>query len=439
MDTQKKGRVIITSSRNLMALVIARSLGQRNIEIIAADCINYTMVSMSKYVQKQEVYSNYLYHEEAFLNYLEEIIIKNKPSDGQPYLLIPVFTETLLIARNAKRFAKYIAIASPSIGSIEQIFPKHHFADTTKNLGIHTPETFLPKDKKELEQVLEQKELPLLIKPYNASGGRGIKKVRSKDELLEAFDNNVDTYNEPPLVQELAEGEDYCLTTLFREGELKACMAYKNLHQFPSGDGSGVMRETIDDKPFIDEAVKLLKPLKWNGIAQLDFMWTGDLQEKPYMIEVNTRFWAGLYQSVQSGIDYPWLLYLLYTGEAIPFQGKPNIGEKTKIPAVWVLSIIQESFSVNKSLNDIKDLGQEAFSEFTENRKLLKSIGTLFNKDMPGVQPPVDGKQFISKWQESRNAENEIFSNDDPKASLGIIYSLFYLAKYKEFPPEVGI
>lgn len=439
MENQNKGRVIVTSSRNIMALVVARSLGQRDIEIIGADCIEMTFLKNSKYVGKNEIYANYLEDEEAFLDDLEEIVRKHKPPDDRPYLLFPVFSETSLIARNAHRFNGLITVACPDYELISQIHPKNIFAQTASNNDVKIPKTFFPKEKKDLEEVLQKLSFPLLIKPYDDSGGKGIKKITDRKELDEAFDENLEKYKEPPLLQEVVEGEDYCLTVLFKEGEMKAIQAYKNLHKFPAKSGSGVMRVTIDEKPFTNEAIKLFRPLKWSGTAQIDFLWNGNKDEVPRMIEVNPRFWAGLFHSVQSGIDYPWLNYLLFSGRELPQINKPVEGATTKLPGIWILSVLQESLPGDESLRGIKDAGAAARDEFKESKDLSKALHLLFKGLGNTIQDAFKTDKIVSDWQEARNAENEILSNEDPKAAKGIIYSLNYLAKYKKFPPETGL
>lgn len=434
MRSANKGRVIITSSRNIMALVIARSLGEKGIEIIGADCLNFTMLSMSKYVQKHEVYTNYKDDPEAFLDDLAHIIKKHKPDDQQPYLLIPAFKETSLIAQHAERFEADINLACPTIEAINKIFPKNRFAQTCQELEINSPKSYLPGSRQELEALLPKLSFPLLSKPYDGSGGRGIQRVRHAEELQKAFDQNMAQYEQAPLLQQMVDGEDYCLTVMLDQGDIKASMAYKNLYQFPANEGSGVVRETVDESPFISETVKLLQPLKWHGIAQVDFMWNGQ-DTKPYVIEVNPRFWAGLFQSVQSGVDYPWLVYLLYSGQPLPHPPKPEIGKQTKLPAVWLLSVLRESMNLDNPFHKLKATVAKAQETYKTNKSLIDALKIFFQSD-ENKEPK---KGIIGRWQEIRNAENEIFNTEDPTAAIGIIYALAYWAKYHKLPPEIGL
>lgn len=436
-EQQKPGRVIISSGRSIMALVAAHSLGKRGIEIIGADCVEMTMLSFSKYVHKNELYENFLENEEQFLHDLEQIIIKHKPNDDRYYVLMPILQETMLIARYAERFSKYIEVAAPDYSAIDQVYPKNHLFRTAEKLNINIPKTFQPEDKEDLQHLADELVFPVLVKPYDTSGGRGIKKVQSFDELEHAFEENKNLFQSPPLVQQFVKGEDYCLTALYKHGQLKASMAYRNLYRFPSDSGSGVMRETIDDQPFVDIANQLLEPVHWNGIVQVDFLWDRTSVSAPTLIEVNPRFWAGLFQSVQSGIDYPYLNYLLFTKGEVPQAQPPLIGEKTKIPFVWLLSAIDESVNLDKSFDEIKKAGKQAVNDIKND-----NIQLAFKHFRHGVNKSLGQagvfKNFMATLKEARQAEDEIFRSDDPQAAMGLLYAFSYLIKYRKLPPEIG-
>ena len=52
---------------------------------------------------------------EQFLRDLEEAVREYAPHDGRPYVLMPVFREIDLIARNRERFEPTIKVAAPAI------------------------------------------------------------------------------------------------------------------------------------------------------------------------------------------------------------------------------------------------------------------------------------------------------------------------------------
>jgi predicted ATP-grasp superfamily ATP-dependent carboligase len=60
-------------------------------------------------------------------------------------------------------------------------------------------------------------------------------------------------------------------------------------------------------------ARSLLDHIGWHGVAMVEFKVAKD--GTPYLMEINTRFWGSLQLAVDSGVDFPWLLYQLACGE----------------------------------------------------------------------------------------------------------------------------
>lgn len=432
----KQGRVILTSGRSLMALAAAHSLGKRGIEIIGADCVKMTTLYFSRYVRKNEIYANYQDNPEKFISDLLTIVKRYKPKDERPYLLMPTLHETFLIARHKEIFEPFISVGTPAFELINQVHPKHHLVKTARRLGVNTPLTFLPETNEQVKAYAEKLGFPHMVKPYDSAGGKGISVVHNQQELEQAFEEIRQSYHAPPLMQELVEGEDYCITLLFRQGELKASMGYKNLRHFPAEAGQGVVRETIDEKPFIEVAKQLFGPLQWNGVTQMDFVWDENPRHEPRLIEVNPRFWAGLFQSVYSGVDYPWLNYLLHTGQTLPPAQDASTGTKTKIPLIWMLSAVEDSINLESSFTDISQAGSKALSEVREGN-LLKAFRLMTDGLKKGLNFRTGVKNLSNALEEAQDANSELFSTDDPQAAMGVLYALAYLIKYKKLPPEI--
>ena len=218
----------------------------------------------------------------------------------------------------------------------------------------------------ELAALANDLSFPRIIKPVDGVGGRGITCAENAEELLAAYDKLMKRETTQPLLQEVVDGEDYCLTVLYHEGELVAHSAYTNIANMPVEGGSGAVRETVDDGKFMEVAEKLFGPLGWSGVAEIDFRWDGDPDSDAYLIEVNPRFWAGLFQSVESGVDFPWLLYQLYTSGQVDAEPVAKIGTKTKVPAIWLAAAIRDSFDDALHLD--------------ESRKMLAIAGRHFRR-----------------------------------------------------------
>jgi predicted ATP-grasp superfamily ATP-dependent carboligase len=427
-----KGRAIVMYGRSLMALEIAHSLGQKGIEVIGCDDVDFTVLSFSRFVEKTFTHASHYKDPDQFITDLERNIIRFKPEDNRPYILIPVFRETPIISMYADRLSKHIKVAAPSFNSIDKIHPKDHLAKTAKKLGIHIPKTSIPQS----EQFLKDINLPVLIKPADDVGGRGIKKIEKPEELLKAYKEHFRHYDRAPLIQEIVKGKDYCLTVLCNNGDIKASMAYRNVRKFPVESGAGVVRETVDDSKFINVIKPMLYETKWNGVAEIDFMWDETSNSKPWLIEVNPRFWAGLFQSIESGIDFPWLLYQLTINETIGPTGPAKIGQKTKVPTVWLFSAIQDILKSEKDCHAMDNSWENVLDSIDSKniRDGLRDLEKAIGKKMNYRQAWQTLKEIMN---EAKDAKSDFPLKEDPFIIFGIMFILSSLIRYKKLPPEI--
>lgn len=432
-----KGRVIVTYGRSIISLMIAQSLGSRGIEVIGGDSVGLTVLSFSKYITKNVIFASPTKDEAQFIEDLETIVRENKPKDERPYILIPAFNDAKIIAQHKERFKDLITIACPNFESINKIDPKDHLALTAKDLNVASPQTWLPKDQKDLKQTMKDINYPVFIKPPDDVGGRGISKIESPEDLTKAYDDLLKRYpGEQIVIQSASNGEDYCFCGLFDNGTLKASMVYKNIQTYPNETGPGVVRETVDDKIFNDIAEQLMKPINWNGVAEIDFMWDGSQKNTPVIIEVNPRFWAGLDHSIKSNIDFPFLLFCLFAYGSVENDTDAKIGHKTSLPGLSAMARIEKLFSSAINFDDlathwpkIKDHLKD--SEYKKAALLLKdNISESFNFDEAY-------KLFKTMKTQAKNSESIAYSDDDPFVGLGMLFILAYLAKNGELPPEI--
>ncbi len=427
------GRVILTYGRSLMALVIARSLAERGVEVIGCDDVNLTVLGFSRYVKETFTVAHWENEPEQYLEDLEAAVLEYAPTDGRPYVLMPVFREIDLIARNRQRFEPTIKIAAPSERSIARVTPKHKLAELAKEQKLATPKTWRPESLQDLKKLAPQLEYPLIVKPVDGAGGRGVSCVKSADALYK--DAAALGFETPPLIQECIEGEDYCVPVLARAGEITAIMAYRNLTTFPSEAGAGAVRETIDETPFRKEAEKLIAATKWDGVAQLDFRWNGQRETTPRLIEVNARFWAGIFHSVESGLDFPWLLYQQTIGAKL-HEEEAVVGAVTKTSGAWLLAAIEDVAESDPHFNAAAEAWREAKTRIKSGKVLAalenagKAVGESFNLSR-AIQ------DLQRALRELEDAPSELSAAKDPLVGFGALFVLSSLVRHGKLPPEV--
>lgn len=427
-NTGSAGRAIITFSRGWQTLVAVRSLGRRGVEVITGDEYALTAASFSRYSIAEFRYPNPTKEPEEFLDVLEKVVVEHKPNDeAVPYVLMPIHKETYLIARHRERFEPHIRVPVPQIEHIKQMHNKGRLAAYAMERGLPIPKTWIPADMEHFRSIAEKVGLPAFVKLRESASGVGIRKVKTVDELKSTFEEFIEHFRlkekDYPIVQEGVPGDDYCVTTLFNRGEMVASMTYRGLRAFPAERGATVMRETVEAPEMEKVAAELLGSIGWHGVAELDFRWEGRPDAQPHLIEVNPRFFGGLIQSVESGWDYPWLLFQLAVKGQIEPVTKTRADVRTETPILAFLATLQEIADNERGMKALGDSWEAAKEEFRTGSK-RQGIRELFR----GVKEYFDVKARFNKTkqllEEHKDNIYDVLSRDDPKAALGVLYPL---------------
>jgi predicted ATP-grasp superfamily ATP-dependent carboligase len=435
------GRAIITFSRGWQTLVATRSLGKRGVEVITGDEYAMTATSFSRYSIADFRYPDPTKEPEKFLDVLEEAVIKYKPEDESiPYVLMPIHKETYLISRHRERFEPHIRVPLPDIDIIEKVHNKGTLAADAIERGIPIPKTWIPQSLEEFDARASEVELPAFVKLRESAAGVGVQKVKTPEHLQSTFHEFFDHFKlkegNCPIIQQAVPGDDYCVTTMFDNGKLVACMTYHNLRAFPAEKGASVMRETVNAPEMEKIAADVLGPLGWHGVAELDFRWEGTPEAQPLLIEVNPRFWGGLIQAVESGWDYPWLLFRLAAdGHVDPVeQGRFDV--RTETPVLAFIATLQEMADSDQGMAALKDAWKGARGEFREGSKR-----SGIRKLLSGAKEFFEGKARVSRAKEliEEHKDNvyDVLSSDDPLAALGILYPLAVFLRHGKVNMEL--
>ena len=432
--TNSAGRAIITFSRGWQTLVATRSLGRRGVEVITGDEYAMTAASFSKYSVADFRYPNPTAEPEAFLDALEKVVTEYKPEDETtPYVLMPIHKETYLIARHRERFEPHIRVPVPQIEHIEQVHNKGAIAAYATERGLPTPKTWIPDDMVQFDSIASDVKLPAFVKLRESASGVGIRKVKTLDDLKSTFREFVEYFKlkekDYPIIQQAVPGDDYCVTTLFDHGKMVAAMTYRGLRAFPAERGATVMRETVEAPEMERIAAELMGSIGWHGVAELDFRWEGTPEAQPQLIEVNPRFFGGLIQSVESGWDYPWLLFQLVVKGHIDPVKEIRTDIRTETPILAFLATLQEIAENERGMKALNDSWQQAKAEFRTGSK-RQGVRQLFR----GVKDYFDVKVRFNKakqlLEEHKDNIYDVLSRDDPLAALGVLYPLAVFLKH---------
>lgn len=304
-------KVLVTDGRSLATLAIARSLGSKGIEVHVGEEFRYNITSFSKHVETNHVYPSPEDQPEEFIEWLTKTL-QREAYDS----IIPVRdVTTALVAKNEEVLAQHTGLCVTDYGTIRRLMDKATSMKLAAEHGIPIPRTYYPAENG-FERIHDEATAPLLIKPRDESGARGIVRVEHLDDLESRY-RAVDREHPNPIVQEYVDhaGGHYSIGTLFnRDSEPVATHVYKETKQYPLSGGPAVNAVSVEKEPWVDDLLRLLREVEWQGPAHMDVLY--DPHDDTYkLLEVNPRFWMSLNLSVQSGVDVPALLFELTKGE----------------------------------------------------------------------------------------------------------------------------
>ncbi len=329
-------KVLVTDGRSRASLAIIRALGKKGIEVTvgeAFDCPSFH----SRYTSERLLYPPPDKQPDLFIEHMLKLV-----RNGDYDAIIPVRDDiTLLLAKNREIFSQYVNIA---VADYETVCIGRDKAQTIKvalDNNVPCPKTYFPEKPGDLIQLKDGLGYPLLIKPKESSGSRGIVVVNSFEELLNEYEKVQSRFG-PAIVQEfIPYGGAYGVSMLFNRGDPRAIFAHKRLRQYPASGGPSTLRESIRYPEIEEYATRLLKKLNWHGVAMVEFRVDSRTNE-PKLMEINPRFWGSLQLSIHSGVNFPHLLYeMAMQGDVEPVF-EYEVGKKVRwlLPGdiLWFLS-----------------------------------------------------------------------------------------------------
>ncbi len=351
---------LVTAANSLKALVVVRSLGKKDIPVDTADKLNAPLSAYSKYSRSYFKYPAPRDNPLDFIDSLIDIVKLNKND-----VIIPVHSEeTSVIAKYRPKLERYVKVPLHDYSTMMKANDKGHLMMVAKELGIPIPLTYMADNDEMLREIADRIRFPAVIKLRETTSGIGLSYVHSKDELISRYKKTIEDFNltpgHYPLIQEYIKGDGYGVSLLFNHGELRAKFTQKRLREYPINGGPSTIRVSIKHPIMEDYAIKLMKYFNWHGVAMVEFK----LEEngRPVLLEINPRFWGSVNQAVQSGVDFPYLLYKMAIEGDVETVLDYKVGIVTKNIFIDYASIYQ-SLKKQKNILLVKEFIQSPFND----------------------------------------------------------------------------
>jgi predicted ATP-grasp superfamily ATP-dependent carboligase len=430
-EEKRKEVCILTFARSWNAVVATRDLGAHGVQVITGDNMYIAASNFSVHSKGFFSYPDPDADPEGYINKLVRVCEKYKAPDTD-LVLMPMHTDSFIVAANIHRFEGLAKTALPERDKIDLIGNKASLAKFCSENGINIPETVVVESVDDFEETAKSFTYPAFLKVSDSNAAIGLHKVDSAEDAVKHFDNDVRQFKlagkNPAILQAAVPGEDYCSTFLFDHGEARASMTYHNLLDYPRKTGMGALRETVDASEMEEIGASLLELADWHGVAEIDFRWDGE--NKPYLIEVNPRFWGGLGQSVESGWSYPYHLFrLAVDGHIAPLTPKSK-DVKTFNPCLISMLMLQEFVEARDMKSDLGMAFKAYGEELKEKGDHFKALEKFSDKPADAIIPVDRFKAVKSVLGANKGAVNELFKKRDPLPLLGLLYPLAVFLKH---------
>ena len=296
------------------ALAVTRSLGRRGIKVTVADEGGKSLAGTSRYCQASVRVPSAARSGEAFVS-----AIRQEVARGKHRVVIPADDISLsLIAQARSEFEGLTALPFPDFETVQTAHDKGALTALAAEAAIPVPRTVILRGPADLGGAINQVGFPAVVKARVSrflhggqwKTGGAVHYVRTAAELDDAF-RAVHAVVPCPLVQEHIPGDGRGIFVLMNRGRLRAAFAHRRLREKPPSGGVSVLSESIGlDPKLLEHAERILEALKWHGVAMVEFK-RDSRDGVSKLLEINGRFWGSLQLAVDSGVDFPYLLYRL--------------------------------------------------------------------------------------------------------------------------------
>lgn len=313
-------RILVLDGNQRASLAAARSLGSRGLWVAVGETTRKSLAGCSCFCRQTVTYPDPYESPRSFF----ESILNQIEALGISFLLPITEATTYILLKYRNELPGDLVLPFPPSDAVEQLANKNKLFKLASDHGIPTPETVFCSNAGEGLKALEKwGHFPMVLKPYKSKillddciVSTNVMIVDTVEKARKAIISNT-FFRFPFSIQSFIEGKGQGVFALFDRGKPVCFFAHHRLREKPPGGGVSVLCESvITDKQLRAYSETLLCAAKWHGVAMVEFRVSES--GKPYLMEINPRFWGSLQLAIDSGIDFPWLLYLASTGQPVP-------------------------------------------------------------------------------------------------------------------------
>jgi D-aspartate ligase len=303
------------------ALGVVRSLGRRGVPVWVLEEPAEPLAALSRYARRSLRWPPG--DDAARVEFLRRLAT-DEGIEG--WALIPTADETAaLVSRHHAELAEHYTLTTPDWGAVRWAYDKRLTHELADRVGVVSPRTARPRTAEEARAVSIP--FPAVLKPaikesFNALTAAKAWRVDDADELAARFEEACTMVDpEVLMVQELVPGDghsQFSFATLCRDGEPLVWLTARRTRQYPADFGrASTFVETVDCPELLEPSLRLLREMRYSGLIEIEYK-RDPRDGVMKLLDMNPRVWGWHTLCIKAGVDLPYLLWLLVSGESVP-------------------------------------------------------------------------------------------------------------------------
>ncbi len=359
-DAKRQGKIAgaLVLGGDYRALTVVRSLGRHGIPV-------WVFPEQQKIATKSRYALRHLPLPSEETRQVEFLLNVGRRFSLDGWVLFPTEdTHAAMLARHQARLATVFRLATAPWETVEVAYDKRLTYRVAQKFGVHTPATFYPRDRREVEAL--GCHFPVILKPaikeaVNRFTREKAWPIDDKASLLAAYAVAC-AMIDPGLImiQELIPGggeAQFSYGAISDHGRVLASVVARRARQYPVDFGrSSSFVETVDE-PAVEHAGKhLLKALGYTGVMEAEFKY--DARDgRCKLLDLNPRVWGWHTLTRPGGVDFPYFMWRLAQHLPVPEvrvkAGYRWVRMTTDLPAA-VREIIRGRLSIGSYLRSLR-------------------------------------------------------------------------------------
>lgn len=375
--------VVVLRSVHHAGLGITRSLGRLGVAVYTIDPDRRAPVFASRYCRGKGLWDI----ETAWPGDSVRYLLDFARDIGERAILIPTSdSTTIFLEQNAGALGEAFMFPNQPAGLAASLCSKERMHALAREAGVPSPETFFPRSRQEVREIIGRAAFPIMLKPIlerrTSKGARQGKYIlRNARELLERYDALEDPGNPNLMLQEYIPGGEDTIWMFngYFDARSECLLGFtgKKLRQFPAYTGATSLGICLHNDAVDRTTRRFMKAVGYRGILDIGYRY--DARDGQYkVLDVNPRIGSTFRLFVgEQGMDVARALYLDMTGQ-------PFMADRAREGRKWIVEDLDFISSVRYAmdgklgpgawLRSFSSVEEGAFFAWDDRRPMLQML-----------------------------------------------------------------